>query len=136
MTYGDGVADIDIKALLDFHMKKGKVATLTATDVNQRFGVLDLTGENSVKAFKEKVSDGNKINVGYMVLEPAVFDYLDDDTTVFEKKPLETLADQGQLVAYIHNGFWQCMDTKRERDKLEKLWASGQAPWKVWCDDE
>lgn len=136
LTYGDGVADINIKKLLEYHLSHGRIATLTATDVDQRFGVLDLTSENSVKAFKEKISDGNKINIGYMVLEPAIFDYLDDDTTVFEKKPLETLAAQGQLVAYIHNGFWQCMDTKRERDKLEKLWASGQAPWKVWCDGE
>ncbi len=134
LTYGDGVADIDIKKLLQFHLAHGKMATLTATNVNQRFGVLDMDDDGSIVAFKEKISDGSKINVGYMVLNPQIFDYIDGDETVFEKQPLERLAETGELKAYIHNGFWQCMDTKREKDKLEALWASGRAPWKIWED--
>lgn len=131
MTYGDGVADINIGQLVDFHKSHGKIATLTATDVNQRFGVLDLNGD-TVNAFKEKVSDDHKINVGYMVLNPEIFNYIDGDTTVFEKDPLESVARAGELKAYIHHGFWQCMDTKREKDMLESMWTSGNAPWKVW----
>ena len=134
MTYGDGVADIDIKALLEHHIASGKKATLTATELIQRFGVLDLDEKKGVKAFKEKVSDGTRINVGYMVLEPEIFDYIDGDDTVFEKGPMERLAAEGDMTAYFHNGFWQCMDTKREKDKLEEMWASGQAPWKLWED--
>lgn len=134
MTYGDGVADIRIDKLLESHKQSHKKATLTATDLIQRFGVLDMDDSNSVHAFKEKVSDGTRINVGYMVLEPVVFDYIEGDNTVFEKYPLEELARENELNAYIHNGFWQCMDTKREKDKLEELWASGSAPWKMWDD--
>lgn len=134
MTYGDGVADIDIKKLLQFHMAHGKTATLTAADVNQRFGVLDMDDDDNVVAFKEKISDGSKINVGYMVLNPQVFDYIEGDDTVFEKQPLEKLAALGELKAYYHGGFWQCMDTKREKDRLEELWVSGHAPWKMWED--
>ncbi len=134
MTYGDGVADIDIKALLEHHIASGKKATLTATELIQRFGVLDLDEKKGVKAFKEKVSDGTRINVGYMVLEPEIFDYIEGDDTVFEKEPMERLAGEGDMTAYFHNGFWQCMDTKREKDKLEEMWASGQAPWKLWKD--
>ena len=134
MTYGDGVADIDLKALLDYHKEKGRVATLTAVELVQRFGVLELDKNRFVSSFKEKAADGTRINVGYMVLEPEVFDYINDDETVFEKEPLETLADKGELAAFFHNGFWQCMDTKREKDKLEEMWASGNAPWKLWRD--
>ncbi|MCR5651806.1 MAG: glucose-1-phosphate cytidylyltransferase [Lachnospiraceae bacterium] len=134
MTYGDGVADIDLKALLDHHIASGRKATLTATELIQRFGVLDLDDEKGVRAFKEKVSDGTRINVGYMVLEPEVFDYIEGDDTVFEKEPMERLAEEGDLTAYFHNGFWQCMDTKREKDKLEEMWAAGNAPWKLWKD--
>ena len=134
MTYGDGVADVDIDELLKYHKEHGKVATLTATDVNQRFGVLDLSEDNTVNEFKEKISDGSKINVGYMVLNPKIFDYIEGDQTVFEKEPLQDLAKEGELKAYMHNGFWQCMDTKREKDKLEEMWANGTAPWKVWED--
>lgn len=134
MTYGDGVADIDLKELLAFHNLHGKIATLTAVDLEQRFGVLDMNERCEIKSFKEKISDGSKINCGYMVLEHEIFDYLKDDTTVFEKEPLEALAESGELMGYIHNGFWQCMDTKRERDKLELLWNSGNAPWKNWTD--
>lgn len=131
MTYGDGVANIDIRHLIEFHRSHGKIATLTATDVKQRFGVLDLNG-SIVNTFKEKISDGSKINVGYMVLNPEIFDYIEGDTTVFEKEPLERVARAGELRAYVHHGFWQCMDTKREKDMLENMWASGNAPWKVW----
>lgn len=134
MTYGDGVADINISELLKFHRTHGKIATLTATNVNQRFGVLDLDVNNSVNAFKEKISDGSKINIGYMVLNPEIFKYIDGDETVFEKQPLVELAEKKQLMAYIHDGFWQCMDTKREKDMLEEMWKSGNAPWKLWND--
>lgn len=134
MTYGDGVSDVNIQELLDYHISHGKIATLTATNVNQRFGVLDINDSNTVSAFKEKVSDGSKINVGYMVLNSEIFDYIDGDSTVFEKTPLESLAKAGELKAFIHEGFWQCMDTKREKDMLEEMWASGKAPWKVWED--
>ena len=122
------------KALLDYHKEKGRVATLTAVELVQRFGVLELDKNRFVSSFKEKAADGTRINVGYMVLEPEVFDYINDDETVFEKEPLETLADKGELAAFFHNGFWQCMDTKREKDKLEEMWASGNAPWKLWRD--
>lgn len=134
MTYGDGVADVDILKLLEFHKSHGKIATLTAANLEQRFGVLDMDENCTVKAFREKVSDGSKINVGYMVLNPQIFDYIEDDTTIFEKKPLEMVASENQLMAYVHEGFWQCMDTKREKDKLEEMWASGNAPWKMWKD--
>lgn len=135
LTYGDGVSDVNLKDLLEFHCGHGKIATLTAVKVSQRFGVLDINSENSVDAFREKdVNDGARVNAGYMVLEPAIFDYIDDDKTVFEKKPLETLASQGELKAYRHNGFWQCMDTKREMDMLEEMWATNTAKWKTWED--
>ncbi len=133
MTYGDGVCDISIKELLEFHKKHGKIATLTAASVGQRFGVLDIVGDNTINSFREKsVDDGARINAGYMVLEPQIFDFIDDDSTVFEKKPLESVASMGQLKAYIFDGFWQCMDTKREMDSLNELWNSGKAPWKKW----
>lgn len=133
LTYGDGVADIDITKLYQYHKSHGKLATLTAVDIEQRFGTIDIDEENRVTSFQEKRSgNGNCINAGYMVLESKVFDLLHDDTTVFEKGPLEQLTNKGELVAYKHDGFWQCMDTKREMEKLEELWKSGRAPWKVW----
>ncbi len=133
LTYGDAVSDVNIKELLDFHKKGGKFATLTATKINQRFGVLEVDKDGTVEAFREKsTEDDTRINAGYMVLEPQVFDYLEGDSTVFEKGPLMKLASEKQLQAYTHPGFWQCMDTKREKDKLEELWDSGQAPWKTW----
>lgn len=134
MTYGDGVADININELIAFHKMNGKIATLTAVHVGQRFGVLDIDRENgTIKAFREKSeADGSRINAGYMVLEPSVFDYIEGDETVFEQEPLRRLAENNQLDAYKHNGFWQCMDTKREMEMLEEMWASGKAPWKVW----
>ena len=134
MTYGDGVSNVNIKELLEFHRSHGKYATLTAVHVGQRFGVLDIDRDNGeIKAFREKaIADGSRINAGYMVLEPEVFDYIEGDATVFEHEPLRKLAADNQLVAYKHDGFWQCMDTQREKEKLEQLWASGNAPWKVW----
>lgn len=132
MTYGDGVADVNMQELLEYHKRKGKTATLTAANLVQRFGVLDMDADGSVHSFREKADEGTRINVGYMVLNPDIFDYIEGDDTVFEKEPLEKLAGNNQLAGYIHDGFWQCMDTKREKDKLEELWASGRAPWKVW----
>ena len=135
LTYGDGVCDINIKKLVDFHKSHGKIATMTAISVSQRFGVLEIQEDGKISAFREKNDDdGTVVNGGYMVLEPKIFDYLEDDTTVFEKKPLETVASMGELMAYAHDGFWQCMDTQRDRELLQKLWASGEAPWKVWKD--
>ena len=134
LTYGDGVSDVNINDLLAFHRKNKKIATLTAVNVGQRFGVLDIDSDNDeIRAFREKsASDGSRINAGYMVLEPDIFDFIEGDETVFEKEPLESVAKLGQLCAFKHDGFWQCMDTQREKEKLEKLWASGNAPWKVW----
>lgn len=133
MTYGDGVCDVDINKLLDFHRTHGKKATLTAVKMAQEKGVLNIGGDNAVKSFREKnLADGAPINAGYMVLEPSVFDLLDGDECVFERKPLETLAKQGELMSYIHEGFWQCMDNVRERETLEKLLQAGKAPWKKW----
>ena len=135
MTYGDGVCDVDINKLIDFHNEHGKIATLTAVLQDQSKGVLDIGGDNAVKSFREKqVSDGVPINAGYMVLQPEIFDYIDGDDTVFEKEPLEQLAKKGELMSYIHKGFWQCMDNMREKDMLEKLLAHNKAPWKKWED--
>nr|WP_325300890.1 glucose-1-phosphate cytidylyltransferase [uncultured Dysosmobacter sp.] len=134
MTYGDGVCDVDIYELLKFHRSHGKIATLTAVRLEQQKGVLDIGGDNAVHSFREKqISDGASINAGFMVLEPAVFDYISGDSCIFEKETLEELAARGELMSYQHTGFWQCMDTVREKEQLEKLWASGQAPWKVWA---
>lgn len=133
MTYGDGVCDVDINKLLDFHISHGKIATLTAVKMSQEKGVLDIGGDNAVRSFREKNQlDGSPINAGYMVLEPAIFDYLDGDACVFERKPLESLAAEGELMSYIHEGFWQCMDNIREKNMLEKLLADNKAPWKRW----
>ncbi|MBR5565676.1 MAG: glucose-1-phosphate cytidylyltransferase [Roseburia sp.] len=133
LTYGDGVSDVNIAELVAFHKSHGKIATITAANVEQRFGVLDIQQDGTIEAFREKsVDDGVKINAGYMVLEPQIFDYIDGDETIFEKKPLETVAHKGELKAYAFDGFWQCMDTKREMDKLNEMWDSGCAPWKKW----
>lgn len=133
LTYGDGVCDVDINKLLEFHESHGKTATLTSVILEQQKGILDIGGDNAVRSFREKNSgDGAPINAGFMVLEPAVFDYIEGDKTVFEKEPLVKLANEGELMSYSHRGFWQCMDTKREKDILEKLWESGNAPWKLW----
>lgn len=131
-TYGDGLCDVDISKLIKFHDHQGRLATVTATRPPGRFGSIDTT-EGLVTKFREKPEgDDSYINGGYFVLSPEVIDLIDDDETVWEKEPLETLAAQGQLAAYMHDGFWQCMDTLRDRTLLEALWASGNAPWKVW----
>lgn len=136
MTYGDGVCDVDINKLLAFHQSHGKLATLTAVKLAQDKGVLNITNDYAVTSFREKNrSDGAPINAGYMVLQPEVFDLIDGDDTVFERKPLETLAKEGQLMSYIHEGFWQCMDNIREKTLLEKLLQQNTAPWKKWDRD-
>ena len=133
MTYGDGVCDVDISRLLAFHHSHGKIATLTAVMQDQSKGVLNIGGDNAVKSFREKKqADGAPINAGYMVLNPEIFDYIEGDATIFEQEPLERLSGEGELMSYMHRGFWQCMDTKREKDMLEKYWEAGSAPWKVW----
>jgi glucose-1-phosphate cytidylyltransferase len=132
MTYGDGVASIDITALLAFHRAQGRLATVTAVRPPGRFGALEIVG-NTVKCFLEKPSsEGDHINGGFFVLSPKVLDLVADDATVWEGEPLEALAREGQLAAFIHNGFWQPMDTLREKRLLEELWASGKAEWKQW----
>ena len=133
MTYGDGVCDVDIGELVEFHKAHGKTATLTAVLPDQEKGILDIAEDNSVRAFREKqAADATPINAGYMVLEPAVFDYLDGDGCIFEQEPLRRLANEGQLMSYKHHGFWQCMDNIREKEILEKLIAAGRAPWMKW----
>lgn len=133
LTYGDGVCDINIFDLVSFHKSHGKIATLTAANVEQRFGVLEITQDGTITAFREKsMDDGVRINAGYMVLEPQIFDYIEGDETVFEKEILEAITNLGEIKAYTFNGFWQCMDTKREMDKLNEMWESGTAPWKKW----
>ena len=133
LTYGDGVCDVDIQQLLGYHKSHGKIATLTAVMLEQQKGIIDIGGDNAVQSFREKnIKDKIPINAGFMVLNPDVFAYLEGDSTVFERESLEKLASEGELMSYIHKGFWQCMDTKREKDILEKLWGLGQAPWKMW----
>lgn len=133
LTYGDGVSDIDISKLVNFHKEHGKIATMTAMNVGQRFGVLDIDRNGIIKAFREKSDDdGSMINAGFMVLSPEIFDYIEGDSTIFEKAPLEAIAKTGELMAYKHEGFWQCMDTQRDKQQLEALWESGKAPWKKW----
>ncbi|ABD10939.1 Nucleoside-diphosphate-sugar pyrophosphorylase family protein [Frankia casuarinae] len=132
LTWGDGVADIDLNALRDFHRSHGRIATLTAVRPPARFGHLELAGDQIVE-FSEKPQAGEGwINGAFFVLEPQVFDYIAGDDTQFEKEPLERLAKDGQLMAYRHGGFWQCMDTVRDRKLLQSLWDGGCAPWKVW----
>ena len=133
MTYGDGVCDVDISKLLSFHRSHNKIATLTAVIPAQQKGVLDIGENNSVRSFREKqASDSSPINAGYMVLEPEIFNYLTDDDCVFEQEPLQMLASQDQLKSYTHRGFWQCMDKIREKDILQKLIATENAPWMTW----
>lgn len=135
LTYGDAVADVDITKLIEYHKEKGKLLTLTAVSLAQQKGVLDIDANGMITSFREKSNqDAALINGGFMVCSPKVFNYIKDDTTVFEQWPMKQLAKEGQLQSYYHDGFWQCMDTKREKDKLEELWASGEAPWKVWND--
>lgn len=133
LTYGDGVSNVNIDELVKFHKSHGKIATITTVSVAQRFGVLDIDENGQINAFREKDAlDNSLINGGFMVFNPEVFDYLGGDETVLEKEPLERLALDGQLMSYRHDGFWKCMDTKREKEQLEDMWQSGNAPWKVW----
>ena len=133
MTYGDGVSNVDIGALVDYHHSHGKIATVTAVQPSGRFGALQINDDHSVHSFQEKPDgDGGWINGGFFVLEPEIFNYLEDDQTIFEREPLEKLAGEGNLRAYKHSGFWQPMDTLRDKTHLEELWTSGSAPWKVW----
>ena len=133
LTYGDGVSDVDLNALLDFHKKKGKPATITMVNLTQQKGVLDVDTEGNIHSFREKEEkDGAVINGGFMVFEPEIFSYLDGDETILEQSPMQRLATEGKRSGYYHEGFWQCMDTQREKKLLEELWASGKAPWKRW----
>lgn len=133
MTYGDGVCDVNISELLKFHQSHGKIATLTSVVLEQSKGVLDIKADGSVRSFREKMStDGQPINAGYMVLNSEIFDYIEGDETSFEREPLEAIAAKGELMSYNHKGFWQCMDTKAQKDELERLIAKNRAPWMVW----
>ncbi len=135
LTYGDAVCDVDISKLVEFHKKHGKKATLTAVLREQGKGVLDIQRDGAVHSFREKKqADGVPINAGYMVLEPTIFDLIDGDKTSFENEPLEHLAKEGELMSYVHRGFWQCMDNLREKELLERLWADRIAPWKKWSE--
>jgi len=133
MTYGDGVSDINVKKLVEFHKKQKKIATMTAVQLAGKFGALKIDSNNSITSFFEKPrGDGGWVNGGFFVLEPEVFELLKDDTTVWEREPLESLARKKELNAYKHNGFWQCMDTQRDKIELEMLWDSNKSPWRVW----
>lgn len=133
LTYGDGLSNVDLKKLLEFHQSHGKIGTLTTVNIGQAKGVLTIDESNTVRSFREKnENDGAIINGGFMVMNPEIFDYIEGDSTVFEKEPLQKLAQDGQLMSFYHDGFWQCMDTQREKMKLEKLWETKKAPWKVW----
>jgi glucose-1-phosphate cytidylyltransferase len=133
LTYGDGVTNININELVQFHKIHGKIATITAIQPGGRFGTLDINDDDGIKSFKEKSKDdGGWINGGFMVLNPEILDYIDGDDCIFERYPLESVASNDQLKAYKHNGFWQCMDTLRDKQYLEELWNTKKAPWKVW----
>ena len=132
LTYGDGVSDVDIHKLIEFHKSHGKLATLTAVHPIGRFGVLDLDGDKIANFGEKTESKTDWINGGFMVLDPKVIDYIDGDKTTFEQAPLNKLSSKGELMAYKHPGFWQCMDTLRDKQNLEELWESGKAPWKIW----
>ena len=132
LTYGDGVSNVPIDRLIKFHEKNKRKATLTAVRPEGRFGMMDMDGDN-ITAFREKnATDAGWINGGFMVLEPDVLDVIEGDSTVFEREPIERLASEGELMAYKHDGFWQCMDTMRDKEGLQTLWDSGKAPWKTW----
>lgn len=133
LTYGDGVSDVNISDLVAYHKKHKRLATVTSTQPGGRFGALNLDERNVVHGFQEKPKgDGNWINAGFFVMQPQIFDYIDGDSIVLEQAPLERLAQDGELIAYKHAGFWQPMDTLRDKNNLDELWRSGRAPWKVW----
>jgi glucose-1-phosphate cytidylyltransferase len=132
LTYGDGVSDINMKQLLEFHKRHNKIATITAIQPEGRFGMLDME-DSRINSFREKSKDDSGwINGGFMVLNSEIFKYIEGDNTVFEREPLESIAHEGQLMAYKHHGFWQCMDTLRDKEYLEKLWVNNKAPWRNW----
>jgi len=131
-TYGDGVADVDVGRLIEFHASHGKLATLTGTQPPGRFGALVTRGDELISFQEKPFGDGGWINGGFFVLSPGVFDYLSDDTTIWEREPLQNLAAANEVMVYRHNGFWQPMDTLRDKTHLEELWQAGKAPWKVW----
>ncbi len=132
LTYGDGVCDVDLNELKRFHESHGKIATITMASIAQQKGVLDVE-DGMIKTFREKNDiDSALINGGYMILNPGIFNYLKDDSTVLEQEPMRKLAEEGQLMGYKHNGFWQCMDTQREKQKLEELLENNEAPWQRW----
>lgn len=133
LTYGDGVSDVNIKALLNYHKSHGRIGTMSIYNAGQRFGVIDMDTTGTIHSFREKsIDDGSMINIGFMVMNPEIFDYIESDDIVFEKEPLETITKLGELKAYKHQGYWQCMDTKRDHDQLNALWEKGEAPWKIW----
>lgn len=133
MTYGDGVCNVDILETIKFHEKHQRLATITTVKPEGRFGVLDIGDDGQIREFREKASqDMGWINGGYMVLNRKVLDYIEGDRTVFEAEPLQKLAEDGQMMAYKHKGFWRCMDTQRDKKALETLWEEGNAPWKIW----
>lgn len=134
LTYGDGLSNVNLKELLEFHKSHGKLATITAINLAGRFGVLGIDDDDeTINEFAEKTKeDGGWINGGFMVMEPKVLNYLEGDETIFEKDPLENLAKDGELKAYKHHGFWKCMDTKRDHDALEEMWDNNDAPWFIW----
>ncbi len=133
LTYGDGLSNVDLKALYNFHKEHKKIGTMTTVNIGQAKGVISLRKDGSIKSFREKNdNDGAIINGGFMVMSKKIFDFIDGDETIFEKEPLQALVDKKQLMSFYHDGFWQCMDTQREKNKLEELWNNGKAPWKIW----
>ena len=135
LTYGDAVGDINIKELLECHQKAKKIGTISCYNFGQTKGVIDVNKKGMITGFREKSDlDGDLINIGFMVMEPEIFDLIEGDKVSFEDYPIKALVKNGQLNAYVHTGFWQCMDTMREKEKLEEIWNSGKAPWKVWKD--
>lgn len=133
LNYGDAVGNVNINQLLQFHKKMGKIGTITVYNFGQNKGVLDIASNGLVNSFREKSDlDGNLINIGFMIFEPAIFNYIENDSDILEKGPLTNLVKDHQLIAYTHKGFWQCMDTLREKQQLETLWEGGNAPWKIW----
>lgn len=134
LTYGDGVADINIKKLLDFHTAHGKAVTVTAVQPEGRFGMLEISDSHHVIKMQEKIQgDGRWVSGGFFVCQPQIFDYINGDETIFEREPLESISTSGELMAYRHNGFWQPMDTLKEKKELEQIWKEGKAPWKIWA---
>lgn len=137
LTYGDGVSDIDLNALLDCHKTSESIVTVSAVQPGGRFGVMDFDDKNKLVGFREKAKeDGGWINAGFMVVESGLFSYLDGDLCVLENEPFRRLSKEGKMAAYRHHGYWQCMDTQRDRSFLEERWFGGNAPWKVWSDNE